>query len=56
MDYQIKGYEPAAFFHHFEEISAIPRGSGNEEAISAFLVDFAEKTDFALIVTRCLTL
>lgn len=43
MDYQIKGYEPVAFFHHFEEISAIPRGSGNEEAISAFLVDFAEK-------------
>lgn len=43
MDYKITGYQPEAFFHHFEELSAIPRGSGNEEAVSAFLLAFAEK-------------
>ena len=30
MDYKITGYEPAQLFHFFEEISAIPRGSGIE--------------------------
>lgn len=43
MEYIIKGQKPEAFFRHFEEISAIPRGSGNEEAISAFLLRFAEE-------------
>ena len=28
---------------YFEEISAIPRGSGNEEGISSYLAAFAEK-------------
>ena len=43
MEYIIKGQKPEAFFRHFEEISAIPRGSGNEEAVSAFLMQFAQK-------------
>ena len=43
MEYIIKGQKPEAFFRHFEEISAIPRGSGNEEAISAFLLRFAKE-------------
>ena len=30
-------------FRYFEEVSAIPRGSGNEEGISLYLADFAEK-------------
>ena len=34
--------EPRAFFHYFEEISAIPRMSYHEEAIAAYLVDFAK--------------
>ena len=38
MDYKITGYEPAQLFHFFEEVSAIPRGSGNEKGISDFLV------------------
>ena len=38
MDYKITGYEPAKLFHYFEEISAIPRGSGNEKGISDYLV------------------
>lgn len=42
MDYKITGYEPEALFHFFEEISAIPRGSSNEKAVSDYLVDFAK--------------
>ncbi len=38
MDYKITGYEPAKLFHYFEEISAIPRESGNEKQISDYLV------------------
>lgn len=30
-------------FQYFEEISKIPRGSGNTDAISAYLVAFAKK-------------
>ncbi|MEJ8735309.1 aminoacyl-histidine dipeptidase [Mediterraneibacter sp. ICN-202921] len=43
MDYKIKGYKPEQLFHFFEEISAIPRGSGNEKQISDYLVNFAQK-------------
>ena len=43
MDYKITGYEPAQLFHFFEEVSAIPRGSGNEKGISDFLVAFAKE-------------
>ena len=42
MEYKITGYQPEKLFHFFEEISAIPRGSGNEKGISDFLVKFAE--------------
>ncbi len=38
----LAGYEPAALFEHFENISAIPRGSGNEAGIAAYLCDFAK--------------
>ena len=41
MTYTINGYEPERLFHFFEEISAIPRGSGNEKAASDYLVAFA---------------
>lgn len=37
----LEGLEPERVFRYFEEISAIPRGSGNEKAISDYLVDFA---------------
>lgn len=30
-------------FYHFEQISKIPRGSGNEKAISDYLLDFGKK-------------
>ncbi len=37
-------------FRYFEEISAIPRGSGNEKQISDYMVSFAEK--YGLEVTQ----
>lgn len=33
--------QPRAFFHWFEAISRIPRGSGREEAAGQFILDFA---------------
>lgn len=38
----LAGLEPAAVFYWFEQISAIPRGSGHTAAICQFCVDFAE--------------
>ena len=35
--------EPKSFFRFFNEISAIPRGSGNSVKIAEYLVDFAKK-------------
>ena len=37
-----KGLEPANVLSYFEEISAIPRPSGKEDAIATYLVDFAK--------------
>ena len=34
--------EPKSVFHFFEEISQIPRGSGNEKAIADYLENFAK--------------
>lgn len=42
MQYKITGYKPEKLFHFFEEISAIPRGSGNEKGISDYLVKFGK--------------
>ena len=43
MTYKISGYQPEKLFHFFEDIAAIPRGSGNEQGISDFLVAFARE-------------
>lgn len=40
---KLNGLKPERVFHYFEEISAIPRGSGNMEKISAYCMDFAQK-------------
>ena len=39
----IHGVKNEAPFKYFEEISKIPRASGNEEAIANYLVDFAKR-------------
>jgi dipeptidase D len=41
----LESIEPAEVWYWFEEISAIPRPSGEEEKIADFLVDFARKRD-----------
>ena len=38
----LKNIEPKLVFNYFEEISKIPRGSGNEKGISDYLVSFAK--------------
>lgn len=42
MENILKGLKPELVFKHFEEISQIPRGSGNEKAISDFLLKFGK--------------
>ena len=42
MDYILKGYEPENLFRYFEDISRIPRGSGNEKGIAEYLIAFAK--------------
>ena len=39
----LSGIEPKSVFKYFEEISAIPRGSGNTKGISDYCVRFAEE-------------
>ena len=41
--YLINDLEPKRMFNYFEDISRIPRGSGNEAAIADFICDFAAK-------------
>ena len=38
----LQNLKPKAVFKYFEEISNIPRGSGNEEAISNYLLNFGK--------------
>ncbi|NLK39492.1 MAG: aminoacyl-histidine dipeptidase [Clostridiales bacterium] len=45
--YVVSGYEPASLFRYFEEISAIPRGSFNEEKIADYLCNFAKKHELS---------
>lgn len=40
-EYVVRGISPEAMFRHFEDISAIPRGSGNEAAVARHICDFA---------------
>ena len=43
MEQNISDLEPRKVFGFFEELTRIPRGSGNEKAVSDYLVDFADK-------------
>ncbi|MBQ8768176.1 MAG: aminoacyl-histidine dipeptidase [Oscillospiraceae bacterium] len=42
-NYKLAGLEPQAVFRYFEEICAIPHGSGNTKMISDYLVSFAKE-------------
>ncbi|MDR1774233.1 MAG: aminoacyl-histidine dipeptidase [Clostridioides sp.] len=39
----LKGLKPESVMRNFELLTQIPRGSGNEEAVSNFLVEFGKK-------------
>ena len=42
-------YEPNKVLHYFEELTKIPRGSGNEKAVSEYLKKFAEDRNLDVI-------
>lgn len=48
--------EPKPVFGYFEEITRIPRGSGNEKGISNYLVDFAKKNDLEVIQDKAMNI
>ena len=50
---EISQLEPREVFRFFEEISRIPRGSGNTDAISAYCVSFAEERGLRAVKDPC---
>ncbi|WP_426348937.1 aminoacyl-histidine dipeptidase [Alloiococcus sp. CFN-8] len=52
----IKDIEPKKVFDFFQEISNIPRGSGNEKAISDYLVAFAKERGLEVIQDEALNI
>ncbi|SHE39637.1 dipeptidase D [Marinitoga hydrogenitolerans DSM 16785] len=50
----LKGLKPEKVFYYFEEISQIPRCSGNEKAISDYLVNFAKERNLEYIQDKAL--
>lgn len=49
MSSTLSNLEPMEVFGYFEEITKIPRGSGNERGISNYLVEFAKKNNLEVI-------
>ena len=56
MENIFKGLQPELVFNYFYEISQIPRGSGNEKAISDYLKSFGEKLGFETIQDEALNI
>ena len=52
----LKNIEPKLVFNYFEEISKIPRGSGNEKGISDYLVSFAKGLGLEVIQDEALNI
>lgn len=52
MKYVINGRKPENLFHFFEQLSAIPRGSGNEKAVADFICSFAAERGLEYIRDR----
>ena len=45
----LSGYEPKRVLHHFEAISQIPRGSGNEKGVSDYIAAFAKSLNLNVV-------
>jgi len=54
MEYILKDLEPKKVFRYFEELTRIPRGSGNEKEVSDYLVKFARERGLEVIQEECL--
>ena len=52
----LSNLEPKSVFNYFEEISKIPRGSGNEKAISDYLVSFTKNLGLEVIQDETLNI
>lgn len=50
----LENLQPAKVFKYFEEMSMIPRGSGNEKGISDYLVNFAKERNLEVIQDEAL--
>ena len=46
---KLAGLQPANVFYYFEQLCAIPHGSGNTKPISDFLVEFAKENGLRYI-------
>lgn len=53
-DSVLRNQEPADVLFYFEELSKIPRGSGNEQAVSDYLVSFAKAHNLEVIQDEAL--
>ena len=51
---KLEGLKPEKVFRYFEDISAIPRGSGKEEAVSRYCLDFARERGLDLTLFMAL--
>jgi dipeptidase D len=56
MERILEGLEPARVFYYFEEISMIPRGSGNEKQVSDYLFDLAKSKSWDVIQDKSLNI
>lgn len=54
LDRALKDLSPNLVFEYFEDITRIPRGSGNEKAISDYLVNFAKEHSLEVIQDEAL--
>ena len=50
----LKNLKPKQVFHYFEELTAIPRCSGNEKQVSDYLVNFARERKFKVFQDKAL--
>lgn len=49
MNYVVQGYEPKRVFEIFEDLCAIPHGSGNEKGIADYIEAFAKDRDLFIL-------
>ena len=49
MSYVIHGYKPEKMFRYFEDLAAIPHGSGNESDVADWLVAFAHERGLEVV-------